>query len=156
MARILKGKIRGKGRRIGVVVSRFNHDVTQRLLDGCLKALHAHGVPSSRVDVVWVPGAVEIPSACLWLSRRKRYDALVALGSVIRGQTPHFEYVALMTSRGISHVALNSGIPIAFGVLTTETRAQAMARSGKKDNRGADAACVALEMAGLSHLIRTR
>lgn len=144
----------GKGKRIGVIASRFNHNITRRLLEGCLRALAACGVSGSRIDVVWVPGAVEIPSACLWMARRKRYDALVALGAVIRGETPHFEYVALIASRGISHVSLECGIPIAFGVLTTETTAQALARSGKKDNKGEEAARVALEMSHLQTMIR--
>ncbi|MBI4435945.1 MAG: 6,7-dimethyl-8-ribityllumazine synthase [Candidatus Omnitrophica bacterium] len=150
MVRIVKGTPQGKGKRIGIVVSRFNVEVTQRLLKGCLSTLTSHGVKDSDMDVVWVPGAVEIPPACSWMVRKKRYDALVALGAVIRGETPHFEYVALMVSRGLSQVMLDSGIPIAFGVLTTETVRQAMERSGKKENKGEEAALVALEMAVLS------
>ena len=154
MTRVFQAVPRGKGKWVGVVVSRFNLKVTKRLLDGCLRTLTAFGVPSSRIDVVWVPGAIEIPSACLWMARRKRYDALVTLGAVIRGQTPHFKYVARIASQGISHVSMTFGIPIAFGVLTTETMSQALARSGKKDNRGGEAAAVALEMADLSKMIR--
>ena len=154
MVRTLKGTPHGRGRRIGVVVSRFNLDITQRLLKGCLAGLTAHGVKDSDIDVVWVPGAVEIPSACSWMTRKKRYDAFVALGAVIRGETPHFEYVSLMASRGISQVSLDSGIPIAFGVLTTETVRQARERSGKRENKGEEAALVALEMATLSEKIR--
>lgn len=147
---LLEASPRGKGKRIGVVISRFNRKVTERLLEGCLTALKSHGVRESHIDLVWVPGAVEIPSACLWMARRRRYHALVALGAVIRGETPHFEYVSLMAARGVSFVSLNSGVPIAFGVLTTHTLAQAMARSGKKDNKGEEAARVALEMAEIS------
>ena len=154
MVRTLKGAPHGRGKRIGIIVSRFNLEVTQRLLKGCLAGLTAHGVKDSDIDVVWVPGAVEIPSACSWMARKKRCDALVALGAVIRGETPHFEYVSLMASRGISQVSLDSGIPIAFGVLTTETVPQAMERSGKKENKGEEAALVALEMAVLSEKIR--
>ena len=152
--RTLQATPQGKGKRIGVIVSRFNGNVTRRLLKGCLATLLSCGVSASRVDVVWVPGAVEIPSACLWMARRKRYNALVTLGAVIRGETPHFEYVSLMASRGISQVSLEFGIPIAFGVLTTETAAQALARSGKKDNKGEEAARVALEMSHLQTMIR--
>jgi len=154
MTRILKAFPRGFGKRIGVVVSRFNLKVTERLLEGCLTALISRGVKESHIDVAWVPGAVEIPSVCLWMAHQKRYDALVALGAVIRGETPHFEYVSMMASRGISHASLELGIPIAFGVLTTETVSQAMARSGKKNNKGEEAACVALEMAELKTIIR--
>ena len=154
MVRVVKVFPQGKKRRIGVVVSRFNLKITERLLEGCLKALLANGVRDSGIDVVWVPGAVEIPSACLWMTRKRRYDALVALGAIIRGETAHFEYVSLIASRGISQVSLESGIPIAFGVLTTENRAQAIARSGRKDNKGEEAACVALEMAHLKERIQ--
>lgn len=149
MVREIKAVPHGRGRRIGIVVSRFNADVTRRLLEGCLSGLAAKGVLKSRIEVVWVPGAVEIPSACLRMARGRRYDALIALGAVIRGETPHFDYVALMAARGVSEVALRSGMPIAFGVLTTENRRQALARSGKKDNKGKEAAWVALEMADL-------
>ncbi len=155
MARILRAAPKGTGKRVGVVVSRFHETITGRLLEGCLAALRSHRVPDSRIDVVWVPGAVEIPAACLWMTAKKRYDALVALGAVIRGETPHFEYVATIASRGVSEVALRSGIPIAFGVLTTENKKQAMARSGKKDNRGAEAARVALEMSELSKRLKS-
>lgn len=153
MKDILQGAPHGKGKRIGVVVSRFNQKVTERLLEGCVGTLLSRGVRKERIDVVSVPGAAEIPSACLWMARKKRYDALVALGAVVRGETPHFEYVALLASRGVSHVSLTENIPIAFGVLTTETVAQAMARSGKGENKGAEAASVALEMAALKRKI---
>lgn len=154
MVRVIKASPQGKGRRIGVIVSRFNLNITKRLLDGCLKALLANGVKDSGIDVVWVPGAVEIPSACLWMARQRRYDALVALGAIVRGETAHFEVVSLIASRGISEVSLESGLPIGFGVLTTENTAQAMARSGSKDNKGEEAALVALEMSHLKAMIR--
>ncbi len=154
MVHQIRGKSLGRGRRVGVVVSRFNEEITERLLKGCLEGLSACGVRPSRIDVVSVPGAVEIPSACLWMAQTKRYHALIALGAVIRGETPHFEYVSRMASQGISRVSLNSGIPIAFGVLTTENFRQAMNRSGKKDNKGKEAARAALEMADLSKKLK--
>ena len=135
--------------RFGVVVSRFNEFVTRRLLEGCLKTFASHGISRKNIDVLWVPGAFEIPYACQAMLRRRRYRALVALGSVIRGQTPHFKYVASAAAEGISRVALEAHIPIAFGVVTTYTVRQAMDRSGKRDNRGAEAAKSALEMATL-------
>ena len=135
--------------RFGVVVSRFNEFVTRRLLAGSLKTFASHGGPRKNIDVIWVPGAFEIPSVCQAMLQRKRYRALVTLGAVIRGQTPHFKYVASAAADGISRVALDRNIPIAFGVVTTYTVRQAMDRSGKRDNRGAEAAESALEMAAL-------
>jgi len=132
-----------------VVVSRFNDFVTRRLLEGCLKGFEAHGIPRQKIDLVWVPGAFEIPYACQGMLRRRRYRALVALGAVIRGETPHFEYVALAATEGITRVILETGVPIAFGVLTTETVRQALDRSGRKQNRGREAADTAIQMAML-------
>ena len=135
--------------RFGVVVSRFNDFVTKRLLDGCLEAFATNRIPRGKIDVVWVPGAFEIPYACQELLRRRRYSALVALGAVVRGQTPHFEYVALAATEGILKVTLDTRVPIVFGVLTTETVRQALDRSGARENRGREAAETAIEMAML-------
>jgi 6,7-dimethyl-8-ribityllumazine synthase len=132
------------------VVSRFNETITQRLLEGALDAFVRHGVAFDDVDVFWVPGAWELPAAARRVSATERYDALVALGAVIRGDTPHFDYVAGEASRGLSLASADFDIPIAFGVLTCDTLAQAEARAGgEHGNKGWDAALAALEMADL-------
>ena len=144
------GAPRGQGRRCAVVVSRFNETITQRLLEGALDALVRHGVTFADVDVFWVPGAWELPAAARRVAASERYDALVALGAVIRGDTPHFDYVAGEASRGLSLASADFDIPIAFGVLTCDTLAQAEARAGgEHGNKGWDAALAALEMADL-------
>ena len=135
--------------RFGVVVSRFNEFVTRRLLEGCLEAFASHRIPRRAIDVVWVPGAFEIPVACQALLRKRRYAALVALGAVIRGETPHFEYVASAATEGVSRVTLDHHVPIAFGILTADSTPQALARAGKRVNRGREAAETALQMACL-------
>jgi 6,7-dimethyl-8-ribityllumazine synthase len=132
------------------VVSRFNETITQRLLEGALDALVRHGVTFDDVDVFWVPGAWELPAAARRVAASERYDALVALGAVIRGDTPHFDYVAGEASRGLSLASADFEVPIAFGVLTCDTMAQAEARAGgEHGNKGWDAALAALEMADL-------
>jgi 6,7-dimethyl-8-ribityllumazine synthase len=132
------------------VVSRFNETITQRLLEGALDAFVRHGVAFDDVDVFWVPGAWELPAAARRVSATERYDALVALGAVIRGDTPHFDYVAGEASRGLSLASADFDSPIAFGVLTCDTLAQAEARAGgEHGNKGWDAALAALEMADL-------
>jgi 6,7-dimethyl-8-ribityllumazine synthase len=132
------------------VVSRFNETITQRLLEGALDALVRHGVTFDDVDVFWVPGAWELPAAARRVAASERYDALVALGAVIRGDTPHFDYVAGEASRGLSLASADYDVPIAFGVLTCDTMAQAEARAGgEHGNKGWDAALAALEMADL-------
>ena len=144
------GAPRGQGRRCAVVVSRFNETITQRLLDGALDAFVRHGVAFDDVDVFWVPGAWELPAAARRVAATERYDALLALGAVIRGDTPHFDYVAGEASRGLSLASADFDIPIAFGVLTCDTLAQAEARAGGEyGNKGWDAALAALEMADL-------
>ena len=144
------GAPRGQGRRCAVVVSRFNETITQRLLEGALDALVRHGVTFDDVDVFWVPGAWELPAAARRVAASERYDALVALGAVIRGDTPHFDYVAGEASRGLALASADFDIPIAFGVLTCDTLAQAEARAGgEHGNKGWDAALAALEMADL-------
>jgi 6,7-dimethyl-8-ribityllumazine synthase len=144
------GAPRGQGRRCAVVVSRFNETITQRLLDGALDALVRHGVAFDDVDVFWVPGAWELPPAARRAAATERYDALIALGAVIRGDTPHFDFVAGEASRGLSLASADFDLPIAFGVLTCDTMAQAEARAGgEHGNKGWDAALAALEMVDL-------
>jgi 6,7-dimethyl-8-ribityllumazine synthase len=141
---------RGAGRRIGVIASRFNESVVRRLVDGAMKTLVANGTDLNAIDVVWVPGAWELPVAARYLLETDRYDALVALGAVIRGETAHFDYIAGESARGLQQLTLDFGVPIGFGVLTTEDDAQAEARAGGvHGNKGADAALAALEMAEL-------
>ena len=144
------GGPRGQGRRCAVVVSRFNETITQRLLEGALDAFVRHGVAFDDVDVFWVPGAWELPAAARRVAATERYDALVSLGAVIRGDTPHFDYVAGEASRGLALASADFDVPIEFGVLTCDTLAQAEARAGgEHGNKGWDAALAALEMADL-------
>ena len=144
------GSPSGHGRRFAVVASRFNETVTQKLVDGALDALVRHGTAADDVDLVWVPGAWELPVAARRLLATERYDALVAVGAVIRGDTPHFDYVAGEASRGLSDANAAFETPIGFGVLTCDDMAQAEARAGgEHGNKGWDAALAALEMADL-------
>ena len=142
-----KPDLTGGDLRIAVVVSRFNEDISKRLLRGALAALEEHGVQDP--DVLWVPGALELPVTVLALAEKGNHDAIVCLGCVIRGETYHFEIVAGQAAAGIMQVQLDTGVPVAFGVLTTEDKEQALARSGPKNNKGAEAAEVAIEMANL-------
>lgn len=146
----LVGQAAGAGRRFAVVVSRFNSLVTERLLGGALGAFARHGVPGGDVDVAWVPGAVEVPVVAKHLAESGRYGAVVALGAVIRGETSHYDHVCAAVTSGVSRVALDTGVPVIFGVLTTDTLEQALDRAGgKAGNKGAEAAVAALEMADL-------
>jgi 6,7-dimethyl-8-ribityllumazine synthase len=137
---------------IAVVVSRYNEEVSKRLLRGALNALQEHGVEDP--DVFWVPGALELPVTALALAEKGGHDAIVCLGCVIRGETYHFEIVAGQSAAGLMQVQLDTGVPITFGVLTTEDRDQAQARSGPKNNKGAEAAEAAIEMANLLRSIQ--
>lgn len=137
----------GSDLRIAIVVARFNEDVTKRLLRGAQDALKEHGVEDP--DVYWVPGSLELPVTALALAEKGAHDAIVCLGCVIRGETFHFEIVAMQAASGLMQVQLDTGVPIMFGVLTTDDRDQALARSGPKNNKGADAAEAAIEMANL-------
>lgn len=150
MVQTWEGNLTAAGLSIGLVVSRFNDFITGRLLDGALDALRRHGAEDERVTVVRVPGAYEIPLTAKKLAASGRYDAVVCLGAVIRGATPHFDYIAGEVAKGVAVAALETGVPIAFGVLTTETIEQAIERAGTKaGNKGFDAACSAIEMANL-------
>ena len=142
----------GSDLRIALVVARFNEDVTRRLLRGALGALKEHGIDDP--DVLWVPGSLELPITALALAERGNHDAIVCLGCVVRGETYHFEVVANQAAAGIMQVQLDTGVPVAFGVLTTEDKEQAMARSGPKNNKGAEAAEAAIEMANLMREIQ--
>ena len=139
----------GADLRIAIVVSRFNDDVTRRLLKGAQDALQRHGLDESAIDVYWVPGALELPVTALALAEKGGHDGIVALGAVIRDETFAFEVLAAQTAQGLMQVQLDTGVPIAFGVLTTDDRDQALARSGLKNNAGADAAEAAIETANL-------
>ena len=140
----------GHGRRVVVVASRFNEDITRRLVDGALDALAKHGASRDDVDVVWVPGAWELPAAARRVLVAERYDAVVAVGAVIRGETPHFDYVAAEASRGLADACAEFDPPVGFGLLTCDTLAQAESRAGgDHGNKGWDAAVAALEMADL-------
>lgn len=141
------GTPRGAGRRFAIIVSRFNEPITTKLLDGARDALTRHGTSPEDIDVVWVPGAWELPSAARRLLATDRYDALIAVGAVIRGETPHFDYVAGESARGLAQASAEYDRPVGFGVLTCDTMAQAEARAGgDHGNKGWDAALAALEM----------
>ena len=148
--RVIEGDLSVRDVRIACVAARFNDFVVEALVRGALDALKRHGLPEKQIEIVRVPGSFEIPLVLRKLAMSRRYDALIALGPVIRGDTPHFDYVAGECAAGIGRVALESGIPVAFGVLTTDTVEQAMDRAGgKAGNKGADAALTAIEMVNL-------
>ena len=150
MVRYIEGEPNASGLKIGIVVSRFNDFITSHLLSGALEALGQHGADEKNIEVVRVPGAFEIPMAAKKLCDAKKYDAVVCLGAVIRGATPHFDYVAGEAARGVATIAREAGIPVVFGVLTTDNVEQAVERAGgKSGNKGMDAALAAVEMATL-------
>ncbi len=150
MARVFQGQLAGNGLRFALVVSRFNDLITTRLREGARDALLRHGVAEEDIDEAWVPGAMEIPLAAQKLAGTGRYQGVVCLGAVIRGSTPHFDYVAGEVSKGVAGVAMLTGVPCGFGVLTTDTIEQAIERAGTKaGNKGYDAAVATLEMATL-------
>jgi 6,7-dimethyl-8-ribityllumazine synthase len=154
MGRRFEGRLIGSGLKLAIVVARFNDFFTSKLYEGALDGLVRHGVDEANVDVAWVPGSFEIALVARKLAETGRYDAVICLGAVIRGATPHFEYVAAEASKGIAAVALQTGVPTIFGVLTTDTLEQAVERSGTKaGNKGYDAAMTAIEMANLLRTI---
>ena len=155
MGEAFRGTREGPGLRIAVAVGRFNENITRRLLQGALGALRKCGVAEAAVDVAWAPGAYDLPVVAQALARSGRYDAIVCLGCVIRGETTHDRYVALAATTGLTRVSLESALPVTFGILTTQTVEQAEARSGgSHGNKGEDAALAAVEMASLLHQIR--
>jgi 6,7-dimethyl-8-ribityllumazine synthase len=153
-ANAVRGEMSGEGMRFGVVCGRFNDLITNRLLDGVANGFGLHGVKEGDVTVVWVPGAFEIPIAAKAMAESGRVDAVITLGAVIRGDTPHFDYVAGECARGIQDAQLATGIPIVFGVLTTENLAQALDRSADDDNKGEESARTAIEMVDLLRKLR--
>lgn len=150
MAKVHKGILDAKDRNFGIVVSRFNEFVTQKLLDGCLDCLKRHNAAEDKVTLVWVPGSFEIPYLASRMANSKKYDAVICLGTIIRGETPHFDYIANQVSRSIAQISLESGVPVIFGIITTDNLEQAIERAGTKaGNKGWDAALSAMEMADL-------
>lgn len=150
MPKIIEGKLVSSGKRYGIIVSRFNEFISGKLLAGALDALQRHGVQDGEITVAWTPGSFEIPMVARKMALSGDYDAVIALGAVIRGSTPHFDYVAAEVSKGVAHVTLDTQVPVAFGVLTTDTIEQAVERAGTKSgNKGFDAACTAIEMVNL-------
>lgn len=150
MYKKIEGKLVGRGLKIAIAAGRFNEFITSKLLSGALDALIRHEVKEEDITVSWVPGAFEIPFAAQSLARTERYDAIICLGAVIRGATPHFEFVSSEMSKGIARVGLDFNLPIIYGVVTTDTIEQAIERAGTKaGNKGWDAACSAIEMANL-------
>jgi len=146
----VNGNLVAKGLRFGIVVSRFNEFVSSKLLDGAEDTLVRHGADEKDISCVWVPGAFEVPPIALRLARAKKYVAIICLGAVIRGETPHFDYISNEAAKGIAHIALNEDIPCIFGIITADTLEQAIERAGTKSgNKGRDAALSAIEMANL-------
>ena len=151
----VEGKLLGTGLRIGIVISRFNELISGKLLDGAKDALLRHDVPHTGIEIFWVSGAWEIPLVVKELALTANYDAIIALGAVIRGDTPHFDYVSAESAKGIAHVGLEQRVPVINGILTCDTLEQALVRAGSKaGNKGADAAVSAIEMANLMKSIR--
>ena len=145
-----EGRLVASDRKFGIVVSRFNEFISKSLLSGALDSLKRHEAADENIDVAWVPGSFEIPLAASRLARSGRYDAVICLGAVIRGNTPHFDYVAAEVSKGVARVGLESGVPIAYGIITADTLEQAIDRAGAKaGNKGWQAALTAIEMSNL-------
>ncbi len=150
MSKRYEGTLLGKGLKFGVVASRFNEFITQKLLAGAQDALLRHGVAENDIEVAWVPGSFEIPLIANKMAQSRKYDAVICLGTVIRGSTPHFEYIASEASKGIARIGLDTGVPVLFGIITADTIEQAIERAGTKmGNKGFDAAVDAIEMANL-------
>ena len=149
MSKTYEGKLLGDNQKIAIIVSRFNEFITNKLLSGCLDALSRHNVNLDNVEIAWVPGAFEMPLVAQKMTARG-YDAVICLGAVIRGATPHFEYVSAEVTKGIAQVGLNTGVPVVYGVITADTIEQAIERAGTKaGNKGVDAALTAIEMINL-------
>lgn len=147
---VYEGGLQGEGLGFGIVIARFNEFISGKLMSGALDCLYRHGVARNKIDVAWVPGAFEIPLVAARMAGSGRYDAVLCLGAVIRGSTPHFDYVSAEVSKGVAKVGLDAGVPVIFGVLTTDTIEQAIERAGTKaGNKGWDAAVAGLEMANL-------
>lgn len=150
MPKTIEGNLIAKGKRFGIIASRFNDFITKELVSGCLDTLIRHGAVDNDITVAWAPGSFEIPTVAWRMAKSKSYDAIICLGTVIRGATPHFEYIASQVAKGIAKVSFDSGLPVIFGIITADTIEQAIERAGTKDgNKGRDAAVSAIEMANL-------
>lgn len=150
MPNVYEGKLIGTGLKFGIVVSRFNDFITNKLLEGALDILKRHDVADDDIDIAWVSGSFEIPLTAKKFAESKKYDAVICLGAVIRGSTPHFDYIANEAAKGVAQASMQTGVPAIFGVITTDTIEQAIERAGTKvGNKGADAALTAIEMANL-------
>lgn len=150
MYKVNEGSLVSKGKRFAVLNSRFNDFVTKSLLEGCCDTLKRHGAKENEIEIFWVPGSFEMPTVAARLAKTKKFDALICLGAIIRGDTPHFDFVAGEAAKGIAHVSLGTGLPVIFGVITADTVEQAIERAGTKGgNKGRDAALNAIEMANL-------
>ena len=150
MVKTVEGQLIAKGKKFAIVVSRFNDFISKRLLEGAIDTLMRHGAKDSEIEAVWVPGAFEIPVVASKIAKSKKFDAVICIGAVIKGSTPHFEYVAGEAAKGVAKVSLDTGIPVIFGVITAENLEQAIERAGTKDgNKGRDAAISAIEMVNL-------
>jgi len=149
--KVIEGKLEAKDLRIGIVVARFNEFISSKLLSGCLDGLKRHGAADSNIETVWSPGSFEIPFLAKKMAASGKYNAVICLGAVIRGATPHFDFVAAEVSKGVAAVGLETGIPVIYGVLTTDNIEQAIERAGTKGgNKGFDAALAAIEMANIA------
>ncbi len=146
MSRTIEGKLSAEGLRIAIAISRFNRGITEKLLEGALSCLHRLGASEEDVDVLWVPGAFELPQAVQALMRTQQYDGILPLGCVIRGETPHFEYICQAVTQGLTRLALEGEVPLVYGILTTDTAEQAWERAGIKGNKGAEAAEALVEL----------
>lgn len=145
-----EGKLNAGNYKFGIIIGRFNEFIGSKLLDGCLDALKRHGASDDNIEIAWTPGAFEIPLVAKKMAKTKKYDAIICLGAVIRGATPHFDYVSAEVSKGIAHVMLETEVPVIFGILTTDNIEQAIERAGSKSgNKGFDAAVTAIEMVNL-------
>jgi len=150
MSKVYEGHITGEGRSFGIVISRFNEFISLKLLEGAMDCLRRHGVDDSDISIVWVPGAFDVPLLAKRMGDSGSYDAVLCLGAVIRGGTPHFDYVAAEVAKGVAHAGMETGVPTVFGVLTSDSIEQAIERAGTKaGNRGWDAAMAAMELADL-------
>jgi 6,7-dimethyl-8-ribityllumazine synthase len=154
MVKVNEGGLVVKGKRFALVVSRFNDFVTKSLLEGCCDTLKRHGAKENEIEVSWVPGAFEIPPVAMRLAKSKKFDAVICLGTVIRGDTPHFDFIASEAAKGIAQASMQTGLPVIFGIITADTVEQAIERAGTKGgNKGKDAALNAIEMVNLLDII---
>ena len=155
MSKVIEGNFIAKGKKFSIVASRFNDLMTKELVSGCVDTLVRHGALDQDLTIAWVPGAFEIPTVAQKLAKTKAYDAVICLGTVIRGATPHFDYIASEVAKGIAKVSSDTGVPVIFGVITADTIEQAIERSGAKDgNKGSDAALSAIEMVNILEKIK--